>query len=184
MLDSGARRFFKVLNRFFMIPMFRLGLGFFFGNPFTGYIMVMRMVGRKTGKVRYVPVNYAIHNGNVYCVAGFGKTSHWYRNLQAQPQVELMLPGGALTGMTEDVTDPEERLTVSRQIFKNGGFAGFFEGFNPFTAPDSELVDKLKEVPVLRIHPIGIGRGAGDPHGWAWIWSIVITVAVVALLVG
>ena len=67
------RFFFKILNTLFMVPMFRLGLGPFFGNPITGYIMVLKVIGRKTGKVRYVPVNYAIRNGSVYCLAGFGR---------------------------------------------------------------------------------------------------------------
>ena len=40
------QRLFRVLNRFFMVPMFRLGLGPFMGNPLSGYIMVIRTVGR------------------------------------------------------------------------------------------------------------------------------------------
>ena len=44
------RRFFRFLNKFFMVPMFRLGFGPFFGNPLSGYIMVLKIVGRKTGK--------------------------------------------------------------------------------------------------------------------------------------
>jgi hypothetical protein len=34
------RRFFRVLNQCFMVPVFRLGLGPFVGNPLTGYIEV------------------------------------------------------------------------------------------------------------------------------------------------
>jgi len=33
------RRIFHFLNKYFMVPMFRLGLGFFFGNPLTSYVM-------------------------------------------------------------------------------------------------------------------------------------------------
>ena len=47
------RSVFRVLNKFFMVPMFRLGFGPFFGNPFSGFIMVMKTIGRKTGKMRY-----------------------------------------------------------------------------------------------------------------------------------
>jgi hypothetical protein len=59
------RRFFRFLNKYFMVPLFRLGFGPFFGNPFTGYIMVLKVLGRKTGKLRYAPVNYAILDGKV-----------------------------------------------------------------------------------------------------------------------
>ena len=88
------RRIFWFLNKFFMVPMFRLGFGPFFGNPLTGYIMVMKVIGRKTGKVRFTPVNYAIHKGNVYCISGGRKNSDWFHNLLANPEIELILPGG------------------------------------------------------------------------------------------
>ena len=38
------RHIFSVLNRFFMVPCFRLGLGPFMGNPLSGYIMVWMWV--------------------------------------------------------------------------------------------------------------------------------------------
>jgi hypothetical protein len=63
------RRFFWFLNKYFMVPMFRLGFGPFFGNPITGYIMVLKVIGRKTGKLRYAPVNYAIMDGTSTCAS-------------------------------------------------------------------------------------------------------------------
>ena len=70
----------------------------------------------------------------------------------------------------EEVTDAEDRRIIIRQILKNAGFAGFFEGYNPFTISDEELMQKSADLPLLRIHPIGSGAGASDPAGWAWIW--------------
>jgi deazaflavin-dependent oxidoreductase (nitroreductase family) len=170
------RRLFRYLNRFFMVPAFRLGLGPIVGNPFTGYIMVLKTIGQKTGKVRYAPVNYAVLNGHVYCLSGFGQASHWYRNLRAQPRVEVILPGGTIMGMAEEVTDPDEALRAARRVLRNAGFAGFFEGFNPFTAPDDVLRERLAGLPVIRIHPMGIGSGPGDAGGWLWIlvWGLLI----------
>jgi deazaflavin-dependent oxidoreductase (nitroreductase family) len=127
------RRIFWFLNKFFMVPMFRLGFGPFFGNPLTGYIMVMKVIGRKTGKVRLTPVNYAIHKGDVYCISGGRATSDWFRNLLANPEVDLILPGGSIHARVEESTNPEQKLIITRQILKNAGFAGFFEGYNPFT---------------------------------------------------
>ena len=66
------RRIFWYLNKCLMVPVFRLGLGPLMGNPFTGYIMVLKTTGRKTGKQRYTPVDYAIQDGKVYCLAGLG----------------------------------------------------------------------------------------------------------------
>jgi deazaflavin-dependent oxidoreductase (nitroreductase family) len=102
------RRFFRFLNRFLMVPMFRLGLGALIVNPVSGYIMVLKTVGRKTGKARRTPLNYAIVDGCAYCVAGWGTIAHWYRNLQATPNVEILLPGGSVSGIAESVDEAAE----------------------------------------------------------------------------
>ena len=177
------RRIFWFLNKFFMVPMFQFGFGPFFGNPFTGYIMVVKAIGRKTGKMRPTPVNYAIHKGNVYCISGGRKTSDWFKNLLANPELELILPGGNIYARMEEATDPEERRVVARQILKNAGFAGFFEGYNPFTITDAELAEKIADLPVLRFKPLGLGSGPSDAGGWTWIWAFVITVVLIVLLV-
>jgi deazaflavin-dependent oxidoreductase (nitroreductase family) len=168
-LPDILRRIFRMLNRYFMVPMFRLGFGPFIGNPLTGYIMVLKTRGRKSGRTRYSPVNYTIHNGSVYCLAGWGKTSDWYRNLTAAPQVELILPGGAYSGIAETVADLDEKRIVIRQVLKNGGFAGFLEGFNPYNIPDEQLAARTTGMVLVRIHPTGLGSAAADPGGWLWI---------------
>ena len=167
------RQILKFINRFFMVPLFRLGLGLFVGNPITGYIMVVKTIGRKTGKERYAPVNYAIMDGNIYCMAGFGKGTHWFRNLQSQPNIEIIIPSGPLAGVAEDATNSEEAILILRQLLKNSGFGGFFAGFNPFTVSDTELREKIKDFPLVRIRPTGVGSGAGDAGGWLWILSLV-----------
>ncbi len=178
-MSPALSRFFWFLNKFFMVPLFRLGLGPFMGNPFTGYIMVMKVIGRVSGKTYYVPVNYAIQNGYVYCISGGRRTSDWFKNLMANPEVELILPGGAIHASTQEKTDPHEKLLITRQLLKNAGFAGFFEGYNPRKISDEELRDKVDDLPLLRFTPQGIGSGASDPAGWAWITVFVITIALI-----
>jgi len=178
-----VRRIFRALNKFFMVPLFRLGFGPFFGNPLTGYILVLKTIGRKSGKVRYVPLNYAIQKGDVYCISGGRKTSDWYRNLHANPEIEIILPGGTLYARMDEISDLDERGLIARQVLKNAGFAGFFEGYNPFTISDEELKHKIADLPVLRFHPLGVGNGPSDAGGWAWIWSFVVTAILIVLLV-
>jgi deazaflavin-dependent oxidoreductase (nitroreductase family) len=184
---SAMRGFFRILNRFFMVPIFRFGLGPLIVNPLTGYILVLRTIGHKTGKVRYVPVNYAVDGGCVYCLAGFGKTAHWYRNLQADPKVEAILPGGAIFGLAETVTDEAEFLRMGRRIFRNAGFVGFLSGINPRTCSDEQMAGVLKNEILLRIRPEGPGSGPADPGGWGWIlgWAAgaVCILAIIWLLV-
>jgi deazaflavin-dependent oxidoreductase (nitroreductase family) len=168
-------KIFWLLNTFFMTPVFRLGLGGLLGTPFGGYMMVIKVAGRKSGKIRYAPVNYAIRNGAVYCISGFRKRAEWFRNLQAHPEVELLLPGGAIFARGEQVDDPDERRIVARQVLKNAGFAGFFEGYNPRTISDADLQAKIADIPVLRFQPLGLGSGAFDAGGWAWVWPVLAT---------
>lgn len=166
---ASLRRFFRQLNRLFMVPAFRLGLGPLLGSPITGYIMVLKTVGAKTGKTRYTPLNYAIADGSIYCISGWGQVSHWYRNLRAHPRVELLLPSGGVAGMAEEVTDPDEALRATRLVLQGAGFVGFAAGVNPFSASDQELRASVGDARVIRIRPHGIGPGPGDPGGWLWV---------------
>jgi deazaflavin-dependent oxidoreductase (nitroreductase family) len=108
------RQAFKILNKF-MVMLFRLGLGSY-GNrtKWGGYVMVITHTGRKTGLRRRTPVNYAIVDGELYCMAGFGRTSDWYVNLKANPNVEVWLPDSWWAGVAEEVTDAQARLPLIR----------------------------------------------------------------------
>jgi hypothetical protein len=145
--------------------------------------MVLKTIGRKTGKVRYSPVNYAIYKGDVYCMAGWGIKTDWYLNISETRELEVILPSGPLYGRAEDVIILEERRVVLRKILKNAGFAGFFEGFNPFTISDEVLLQKTEKMPLLRIHPVGIGNGASDPGGLTWIWTLLSILFFINLLI-
>ena len=182
-MSNLGRRSFSLFNKLFMVPMFRLGFGPFMGNPITGYIMVLKTVGRKTGKFRYTPVSYAIHKGNAYCLAGWGQHSDWYRNMITTREIEVILPSGSLFGTVEAVTDSDERRIVLRKILQNAGFAGFFEGINPFRTTDEELLRKTAEMPLLRICPVGIGNGASDPGGLSWVWTPISIILIILIVI-
>jgi deazaflavin-dependent oxidoreductase (nitroreductase family) len=145
------REFFRILNRYFIVPAFRRGLGKFISNPITGSIMVLKTIGRKTRKNRYTPVNYALIDGSIYCYQGRHLKGKWYLNILANPQVEVLLPDSLLVGIAEEVSDPQEAVIAVRQILKSSGLGGFIYGFNPFTVTDSELRTKIQGIPVIKI---------------------------------
>ena len=179
---NALRFIFRLLNKYFMVPVFKLGLGPFVGNPFSGYIMVLKTIGHKSELTRYAPVNYAIHNGNIYCLSGFGKLAHWYKNLTANPQIEMIMPSGTVAGNAVTVTDADEKLSMTRQILKNSGFAAFTAGYNPFTISDEDLREKGDEMVVIRITPNGIRSGAADPGGWLWVWLTIAAIVLIVIL--
>jgi hypothetical protein len=92
------------------------------------------------------------------------------------------MPGGAIEGRVEEVADAGERLTMTRQIFRNAGLMGFTEGFNPFRASDDKVRTMTAAMPVLRIRPTGIAAGPSDPGGWAWVWTPVLIVGVMVAI--
>jgi len=179
----ALRQAFRVLNHSFMIPLFRSGLGAWVVSPWAGYIMVLTTIGHKTGRLRHTPVNYALVDGDVCCIAGFGSVAHWARNLAANPAAEVQLPAGRSGGRVQTVTDDLERLRIGREILKNAGIAGFFFGFNPFTTSDEKLARGIAGVPVYRITPSRAIPGAFDPGGAGWVGTTLVWLALIVLLI-
>src|SRR5512134_3846294 len=84
------RKVFHTMNRL-MVWMWKRGWGkqINIAPEKMGRVMVIKHRGRKSGKEYLTPVNYANVDGEIYCTAGFGAVSDWYRNILANPGVEL-----------------------------------------------------------------------------------------------
>jgi deazaflavin-dependent oxidoreductase (nitroreductase family) len=173
--DAVLRQGFKYGNKF-MLLMWRLGLQRWgMRNPYSGYIMVLTHTGRKSGRLRRTPVNYAEIDGDLFCVAGFGAAADWYRNLLKTPAVEVWLPDGSWwAGMAEDVTalPDAQRLPLVRQVLINSGFAARLAGINPRTQPDAELAAATQEYKLVRIRRTVPRTGGGGPGDLAWLWMV------------
>ena len=180
--EALLRRIFRYLNKF-MLSIWRLGLGGF-GNPtkLGGAVMVIKHTGWRTGLTRYAPVNYAIIDGDVYCTAAMGERTHWYRNIIAQPEVELWLPDSRWVGTAEDVSELENRAELLRKILIASGFAAPLFGVNPRKFSDEELdklVDRFRLIRIQRDAPM---TGPGGPGDLAWIWPLSTFLLLVLLL--
>lgn len=173
-LIRPLQRGFLVLNRWFMGPAIRAGLGPLIGNPVTGHIMLLRTRGRRSGLVREAPLGYVIRDGSVYCVAGYGAATPWVRNLEADPSVEVVLPTRTLKGRAAIVTDDGEWLGAYRALIRSFGLLGrcIVEG-DPTTLDDATVLATHRSLPVVRIRPAGTERplepGAWDPGGRGWL---------------
>ena len=145
------RGLFRIINRLIVVPGFRMGLGRFISNPLTGNIMVLGILGRRTGKIRYAPVSFARQDEKVYCYQGRETKGQWYLNILAHPQVEVILPKGRFFGRAKQLPEGPERLKALRMLLQGSGLSRSMYGFDPAEASDQELEEKTRGIPVISI---------------------------------
>lgn len=177
--EQKLRHYFRTLNRF-MLLMWRLGLARFINiwPEVGGRIMVIQHIGHKTGKVRQTPVNYAEVDGDIYCTAGFGSVSHWYRNLLANPEVEIWLPNGRYHAHAQDITDDPNALPLLRQVLINSGFAATAVGVHPKTMSDKELAAITGSYRLIRFARQQPAAGRAD---LIWVWPVAAVLLLASL---
>ncbi len=174
------RSCFKALNRWFMVPLHRAGLGAWVSTPIGGYMLLLRVRGRKSGVVRETPLSYTVLDGAAWVLAGFGPRTEWYRNLLADPLVEVWMPGGRHAGIAAEELDPAVRARILPVLVRSMGAPALMIGLNPWAAPDEAITAALAWVPLVRIVPDEgpLEPGPDDPGGHAWIWRQAVAVGV------
>lgn len=173
---------FGTANRWFALPLLRAGLGPLFSTPLTGSLMILRTTGRTTGLRREAPLGYLVGDGVVYCCAGFGRGTAWYRNLVADPRVEVALPTAAFAGLAETVTDEAEWERAFPAYVRALGIVGRLTiGDVDRLGPDRRRELRLS-LPLVRIRPTGIAAGPADPGGSLWVLVQAAWLACLALL--
>ncbi len=183
--DERLRQLFKAGNRF-MVLLFRLGLGGWGNGPKTSQVMVLVHRGRKSGLLRRTPVNFAVVDDQIYCTAAFGQRADWYRNILADPRVQVWLPDGWYAGEAEEVSpDDPRRLDLMRQVLIASGFAApLFAGINPKSISDDKLAEISAPYRLIRIYPSEACTGPGGPGDLAWVWPLSSVVLLGLLLLG
>lgn len=176
-------RAFGILNRWFAAPALRAGLGPLFSTPLTGSMMLLRTTGRTSGVRREAPLGYYICDGAVYCCAGFGVKTAWYRNLVADPRVEVILPTIAFSGLAEPVTERTEWDRVYPAYARALGIIGRLTLGDLSKASPEQLDDVFRSLPLVRIRPTGLAPGPADPGGGLWVvvQGSLIVLTMVAL---
>ena len=173
-----------------MLLMWRLGLGRYMAGPRSGYVLVLATTGRKSGQRRLAPLDFAEEGTAVYCTAGFGKSTHWLLNLQADPRCELWLPDGRrVVGRGKLVTDEDTRIRMLRKVLVRAGFATKIAepGLDPMAAPDDVIAElgarygrRYEIVEIQLGAPI---TGPGGPGDLKWVWPTAATGLVLGWLV-
>ena len=181
-LEPALRRGYAVLNRWFMVPIQRLGLGAWIATPISGYMLLLRVRGRRTGKDRDVPLSYVIVDGAIWVLAGYGTRTQWYRNLLADPEVVVWLPGRVIRCRASEARRPADRARIIPFLTRNVGLPGAMIGGGPWPADDESILSTASWVPLVRLDPLSgpIAAGPDDPGGRAWMWRQLVVAWIVA----
>lgn len=181
--DERLRQAFKQGNRL-MLLMWRLGMGGIMNMApdVVGRIMVITHTGRKSGLKWRTPLNYAVVDGELYCTAGFGALADWYRNIKANPQVEVWLPDSWYAGEAQDVTDSPERLAIMRQVLIGSGVVAPMFGIQPKTMSDAELAQVTADYRLVHIRRTAPRTGPGGPGDLTWVWMALTLKLLVYIL--
>lgn len=150
---KNQRMFFKKFNRF-MLFLWQIGLGRWVNAwpAVGGRIMLIEHTGRKSGLKRRTPVNYAEVDGEIYCTAGFGGETDWYRNCLAHPQVMLQLPDQRWAAQAEEVSDSPQRVELLRQVLIASGVVAPLMGLRPRSMSAGDLAAATSEYRLIRFH--------------------------------
>ena len=160
---------FNAMNKYVSVPALKAGMGRYMSNPLTGYLMILRTRGRKSGEMRDAPLGYMVAGDAVYCLAGFGRRTHWFQNIGADPKVEVILPSRSFSGVAEEVTDEAERLRYLPVLIRiMGAVVGAMGMGNPWKMTPEEISRKCEGLPLVRVRATGIAAGPDDPGGWFW----------------
>jgi deazaflavin-dependent oxidoreductase (nitroreductase family) len=92
-------------------PMLRL-TGGRVSSVYPTPVMLLTTTGAKSGQARTLPLLFVTDGERLVLIASnYGKTSHpaWYRNLTANPNVEVLAGKRSGTYTASEITDPGER---------------------------------------------------------------------------
>ncbi|MFI6318723.1 nitroreductase/quinone reductase family protein [Nonomuraea sp. NPDC050556] len=99
--------------------------------------MIMRVVGRKSGRTYTFPVRYQRHEDTITCYTDSG----WWKNLRGGAPVTVLVRGRQLHGTAHPVTDKElvagNLLSFLRQTPRDCRYYGVLRDTNGGPDPDS-----------------------------------------------
>lgn len=105
--------------------------------------MLLTTIGAKSGQPRQLPLLYATDGDSLIVIASnYGRPGHpaWYRNLTANPTVEVLAGKRSGTYTAVEITDPAERATAwDRALDVYAGYG------------DYEIRAAHRTIPVIRL---------------------------------
>jgi deazaflavin-dependent oxidoreductase (nitroreductase family) len=172
-ISDASKDAFRLANRYLMVPLHQRGLAAWLGNPASGWQCLLTTTGRRSGLPRPVPLGYIVMDRAAWVLAGYGPRTAWYRNVLADPHVELRLPGrDPIEALAEEVRDPVRRARIIPPLCRSMALPGSMIGTFPLTASDERILECVSWVPLVRVSAADgrpIEAGPDDPGGRGWV---------------
>jgi deazaflavin-dependent oxidoreductase (nitroreductase family) len=71
-------------------------------------VLLLTTTGRKTGQPRQTPLQYELVDGKYYLGSARGSQADWFRNLEADPYVQVQIRQQKFSARAEAITDPAQ----------------------------------------------------------------------------
>ena len=95
-----SRRLLRLIKRPPQI-LYSVGLGPLYGR----LVLLLTTTGRRSGLPRVTPLQYEEIEDAIYVASARGRQADWFRNIEADPRVEVRVRSRRFVGLAEPVTD-------------------------------------------------------------------------------
>ena len=147
-------KWFKRLNKGFMVPLYRLRVLPLFGVGWM--ILMITTIGRKSGKTRRTPLEFHRIDGIAHITAGRGEKTDWVRNIRANPdKVQVQIGFRSYHAQVEIIDSVAEKIKyVEWMVTKLPREAKSGFGWNPKTdtIENSDFQPLAEFLTVIKLH--------------------------------
>jgi len=142
-----------MINRFFQsihdlsIFLYRRTHGNIGGRVQGLSVLLLRTIGRKTGKEHITPVGYFMADGNyIITASNAGRNTHpaWFHNLRANPHVTIEIRDQQMEAKAEVATPEKRNALWSQLISLSPAYANYAK-------------KTKREIPLIILHPLKNG---------------------------
>ncbi len=160
------------------ILLYRLGLGPVIG----GKIMILTTTGRKSGLPRRTAIEYNVHEGRKYIMAGWGGQSDWYKNLAADPRVTIQTADGSEPAIARRLTQDEELIDAYRFVEDNPAMRVWMNVLLGGALTREQFLARRDQFYLVRFDPTDEPAPLPLEADLTWTWLVIGGVLLAFLL--
>jgi deazaflavin-dependent oxidoreductase (nitroreductase family) len=124
----------------------------------TRMVLLLTTIGRKSGQSRVTPLQFEQVDGNIYSASARGLDADWFKNILANPSVQVQLRDRQFGATAEPVTDPTRiadyiELRLKRHPFMIRLIMTLFDGL-PLRHSRADVEKLCADKAMVILHPL------------------------------